>query len=217
MNQIFAPRRSQARWLQLGSTRRSRRLAFGMGCRRMRGVVLITGAHGIGKTTILQKVAELNGVKRFTASHLIRRSSSEPASASSKVVADADANQRLLISEVMAILDRESNILLDGHVVLLSETSNRFSPIPTRYFEELKISGIVHLDSDAPTVLDNLHKRETAPSRISLVEENLRLERQHSYAIAAEFDVPYIRVEMGDAKSNIDSIAHAVSEILKER
>jgi adenylate kinase len=182
----------------------------------MEGVVLITGAHGIGKTTVLKAVSSEVRISAYTAGDLIRRRRRKTELGSSETVPNIDMNQELLISEVDAILKVENVLLLDGHVVLLAPT-RQFEPIPPMYFERLKVLGIIHLDSDARRIQRNLHCRGDTNISVELINENLLMERLYSPQLASQLDVPHTSLRLGDLETDVMLVAQAVEKIVEEQ
>ena len=67
-------------------------------------VIFVAGIHGVGKTTGCMAVAEELGIPYYTASQIIKGEKASAVVEQSKLVADIDENQRLLIQGVSKLI-----------------------------------------------------------------------------------------------------------------
>jgi adenylate kinase len=89
----------------------------------MNKVFFIGGIHGVGKTTFCkQLITNLNNFKHLSASDIIKKYKNSD-EFDTKRVKDIDKNQLLLINGLKKE-KKDSNILLDGHFVLLDKEDN---------------------------------------------------------------------------------------------
>lgn len=159
-------------------------------------VYFVAGIHGVGKTTACAEVAKSLGIGHYAASEIIRGEKTAAVPDNSKVVADLDANQQLLVTGVHRILSARERFLLDGHFTL--RTVNGVEPIPIPVFEHLRVRGLV-LYFDAP---ENIAARVAERDGGALAVESVRLhqdaEMEHGHAVAQVLSVPLIRLDAFD-------------------
>jgi adenylate kinase len=159
-------------------------------------VFFVAGVHGVGKTTACSEVANRLSIGHYTASKLIREERASAISTSSKVVADLQANQQLLVAGVHRLLDTGKRFLLDGHFTLL--TSSGIEPIPIRVFEHLRLAGIV-LFSDFPeAIVARALERDGTASSVEVVHQHQELECAHAKDVALACNIPLFSLNAFD-------------------
>ncbi len=115
-------------------------------------IIFVTGAHGVGKSTICSKLAEKYDFKHLIASDLIKRGLPIQNWSTDKIVDGPKKNQEILIRE----LDFERKaahkvILLDGHTVL--KVKDGYHRIDYSYINRISPLGIVLIDCSPEDVL----------------------------------------------------------------
>lgn len=160
-------------------------------------VFFVAGVHSVGKTTACSEVASRLSIRHYAASKLIREEKASAVSTTSKVVADLEANQQLLVAGVHRLLDAGERFLLDGHFTLL--TSGGIEPIPVRVFEHLRLAGIV-LFSDRPeAIVARALKRDGSAFSVDMVRHHQERERAHAHDVALACNVPLFLLNAFDA------------------
>lgn len=180
----------------------------------MSDVVFVTGAYGVGKTTLVDAVSREVRIPVRTASELIRSRSNYSLDSNGKVVADKDRNQEILISAVNDVLYTTPHFLLDGHVALMTGPGT-YQPIDYLYFDRLSILGIILLEAGAKTICRNLLSRDGTAVSLEAIKANLQLERQHSAVIAHVLGVPHHRINLAYTDDDVNSVAERVKTIMK--
>lgn len=143
-------------------------------------IILLSGAHGVGKGFFLNKVREnIRQYDVYSASDLIERY--QPSTdAGYKKVNNVNKNQEILIK---AIYEAERNgtkdILLDGHLCVFN-AKEEVERIPKYFFAETKISGIVILQDKPEIIADRIKKRDA--NEISIQDIALMQSEENRYA-----------------------------------
>lgn len=148
----------------------------------------MAGVHGVGKTTACSQVASRLCIGHYAASKLIREEKASAISTNSKIVADLEANQQLLVTGVNRLLEAGQRFLLDGHLTLI--TSGGIEPIPVRVFERLNLAGIVLFSDHPEAIVARAIERDGTASSVAMVRHHQERERAHAHDVAVACDVP---------------------------
>lgn len=155
-------------------------------------ILLLAGAHAVGKTFLGQPVAELLGIRHVTASALIREELGSANWDDSKRVQNVDKNQEALISAVSRIADSGGMLLLDGHFVLRNGVGG-LVPLPVEVFKRLGINGTILLEAPANIVSSRLAERGASQS-LTDIEELASAELVHAEQTCSVLGIPLIRL-----------------------
>ncbi len=121
----------------------------------MTKIVFVSGIHGVGKSTLCNKLFDEFGWKHYSCSDLIKQNSDYIES--SKLVVNADKNQEALLRGVSLIED--DTILLDGHFCLLGRELNIIE-LDMVVFESLSPSIVINVTCDENIILERLNARD---------------------------------------------------------
>jgi adenylate kinase len=180
----------------------------------MRGTIFVTGAHGVGKTRLIEIVSDRMGIPCYTASNLIKLGRKASLQDETKIVPDKDSNQEVLVSAIDHLLSRVPLFLLDGHTALIT-SPDTLETIAIEHLQRMSIQGVILLDSDFCSVAGNLLARDGAPFSEALIVENLRAEREYSAEVANTLGVPYARLILkynAADESSLTACIHAMKE-----
>lgn len=176
-----------------------------------KGVIFIAGVYGVGKSTLCHKLSEVLLLPEYSASDLIASGVGE-SYGSNKFVKDKNLNQRVLISEVSALLQVQSTLLLAGHFCILNR-EHKTEPLPDFIFKSLHIICIILLEADYKIIMENLNDRDGKIYYESEIIDLLNTERQMAINIATNLDIPLFSHTMSFDDSDIDNI----SDFLKRK
>jgi adenylate kinase len=166
-------------------------------------VLFVGGVHGVGKSSTCRQVAEQVGVVYRTASEILRTKGAAAVSRATKVVADLDANQQLLISGVEE-LSKNGSLLLDGHFTLL--TPNGVEPIPISVFSHLGLGAIALFTDEPGRIADRLLARDgRAPALDQLAEQQAR-EISHARLVAQSMSLEVLTLNAFDQRTLSDAV-----------
>ena len=115
-----------------------------------RGMVFVTGIHGVGKTTFCEHLARSLALPTFTASSIIRdcgEMNTDPARLNGEVLSNAEIFRRAILQ----LGQSHRTFFVDGHTVLLDQDAH-FVRIPPSIFADLQIFAFVLLYHDVEEV-----------------------------------------------------------------
>jgi len=167
-------------------------------------VVFVAGVHGVGKTTACAKAASSLMIGHYAASAVIRGEKASAVSETSKIVADLDANQLLLINGVRRIASQGERFLLDGHFTLKSSLG--IEPIPTAVFEQLGLRGSVLYWDHPEQIAARIAERDGVEADLDSIHRHQQLEVAHARAVANELSIPLVELSAFDVEGLIQSI-----------
>lgn len=120
-------------------------------------IIFVTGAHGVGKSTICSKLADKYNFRHLIASDLIKRGIATPNWSKDKIVDSPKSNQEILIEELeIEKKSTKKNILLDGHTVL--KVKNGYHRLDDSYINRISPSGIILVTCAAEDVFNRNSK-----------------------------------------------------------
>lgn len=152
-------------------------------------IIFVAGIHGVGKTTGCKAVAEELGIPHYTASQVIRGEKASAVAEQSKLVADIDENQRLLIQGVSRLI-KGGRFLLDGHFTIRRESDGGIEAVHVDVFRQLRIEGIV-IYTDAPSeIAKRIQRRDGILPPVGLLQSHQDAEIAHAKHVAAALSLP---------------------------
>lgn len=154
-------------------------------------VIFVAGIHGVGKTTGCKAVAEELGIPHYTASQVIKGEKASAVAEQSKLVADINENQRLLIQGVSKLIEG-GRFLLDGHLTIRRESDGGIEPIPVDVFRHLRIEGIVTYTDVPSEIAKRMQLRDGVLPAVGLLQSHQDAEIAHAEHVAAALFVPLI-------------------------
>lgn len=133
-------------------------------------VIAVAGISGVGKSTLLARIANSMDIQILQASALIREArplvDGKPPTLDELREVDLDENQRLLIRGFLDWVDREAALVaLDCHTIV--ETGEGLVYIHPRVFKPMNLKAIVFLKDDPEKIAqrrkdDHTRKRPSA-------------------------------------------------------
>lgn len=165
--------------------------------------IAVTGVSGVGKTTLLHRLAKLIDFQHVTGGSLIATARNAPLEARDVIRYDnLDENQRLLIEGFVLTRDQNSNlVIMDGHVVI--DDGNRLSNISSEVFRALGVSVMVHLESEPERIAAN-RRGDTSRSRpfypSDILGQHQAISRAQAKAVADILGIPFHIVTHNDTE-----------------
>jgi adenylate kinase len=160
-------------------------------------VIFVAGIHAVGKSTACQAISDKLGIPHFSASQIIKGERSSAVDEKSKLVADVDDNQRLLIQGVSRILE-SGRFLLDGHFTMRRKSDGGLEAIHVDVFRKLHVGGVV-LYTDHPEAISNrMHARDGVLQPIELLRSHQDEEIAHAKHVTKTLSVPLVMLQAFD-------------------
>lgn len=154
-------------------------------------VILLSGAHGVGKGYFLDKVkANIQNYEVYSASNLIERYQAST-DAGYKKVKNVSNNQDILVKAIKEeMAHNEKDFILDGHLCIFN-SNGEVERIPERFLFEAHIVGIVLLQDDPKVISARINQRDS--NTICVTEIKIMQEEEKEYAkeLQDKFDITY--------------------------
>ncbi len=160
-------------------------------------LVFITGAHGVGKSTICKKSSLSIEVDYFKASELIcsHLNRTLPMNKQTVNITELFLNQYALVEEVLYL--RKSShrtILLEGHTCLINRDLH-IQQIPMEIFCLLDISAIVIVTRRIDEISKSIFLRDHISYSSGIVQCLQDLEISTAKLISKEFSIPLLHID----------------------
>lgn len=168
-------------------------------------VIFVAGIHAVGKTTACKLVGEAFGIPHYSASQIIKGEKSTAVDEKSKLVADVDDNQKLLIQGVSRILE-EGHFLLDGHFTMRRKSDGGIEVIHADVFRELHIGGVVLYTDHPAEISKRMHARDGVLQSVEMLKSHQDAEIAHATHVAATLDVPLAILQAFDIAGTASAI-----------
>ncbi|MBU0622897.1 MAG: AAA family ATPase [Gammaproteobacteria bacterium] len=168
-------------------------------------VIFVAGVHAVGKSTACQFVSNEFGIPYFTASQIIREERASAIAENSKLVADVDGNQKLLLQGVSKRCG-VGRLLLDGHFTMRRKTDGEIEAIHIDVFRELRIAGVVLFTDHPEQISKRMLERDGATLPTEMFREHQDAELAHAKFVAESLKRPMVVLRAFD----IDSMSKAV-------
>jgi len=160
-------------------------------------IIFFGGIHGVGKGTICNNISKKYSIPHFSASEVLKWE--EISEKSNKKVIDFDLTQERLINGLKKIVKPNHTYLLDGRFTLLDK-DGKPKKISSDTFFKIQPIAIVVVTQNVEIILKRLKKRDNNKYDYQTLEKMQELELNHSYTIANEMKIPFIRVSDNDDK-----------------
>lgn len=149
--------------------------------------VFLGGVHGVGKTTICDRIFTRAGYHCVTASTLIRSYGIH--SDYNKRVESVTSNQIALVKQLDFERKKHTHLLLDGHYCLIN-SNDEIDPVDVEVFCQIS-PDIFFLLKDCPKkILDRLKNRDSTRWNQQLVKNFQDTEIEHAHNVANQLEIP---------------------------
>lgn len=170
--------------------------------------VFVAGIHGVGKTYLASRLPSEAGLTHTSASKLIREERALPNWGQDKRVANIDENQVALAAAVARHNAQGSRLLLDGHFVLLDQSS-KFVRLGPEVFQSLNLKAVLLLEAPADLIEQRLLGRDGVNREPEFLRRFAECERAQASAVCAELALP-LRVLVSPSDEDFASAIDAV-------
>lgn len=158
------------------------------------GTIFFAGIYGVGKSTVIEKVSNMTGVRAYSAGDLISEKNGELYGAN-KAVSNKDFNQRILIQSVAELLESNEKILLAGHFCIINKLKE-IEELPSYVFDGISLEKIILLEAPVNTIIAHLSMHDDKLYPQSLIQAMLASEREAAQNVAELLGIPLIKYEM---------------------
>ncbi|MEC2209118.1 ATP-binding protein [Bacillus paralicheniformis] len=149
--------------------------------------IFLAGIHGVGKSTLANKLKKSLDINTFSVSDLIRKSG-KSLDTITKNTTDISHNQELWKNELIKLNKRGSILLLDGHFCLLDINKNIFC-LPFSTFKDTHMTKIILVENDPKITRERLLNRDNCDYSIELLEKFQDYEKQQAIKYSQENDL----------------------------
>lgn len=158
----------------------------------MRSLVLLTGAYGVGKSTLCSEIP----LRHLKASSLIfdYLNKQPPKNKVVKDTAHLDENQRVLV-EALKNTKISTPTLLEGHTCLL-DASNKIQRIPMSVFRAIDLSGIIVVTRNMVSAHKALIVRDGGGYPLSSLIQLQNQELQYTEQISHDLQLPRLHIDL---------------------
>lgn len=152
-----------------------------------RKIIFVAGIHGVGKSTLCEKLVTKLNIPCYSSSDLINRLKKNTFT-EDKAVANVFDNQDILLSALKKFVDKD-RFLLDGHFALFN-SHHEVQLVPEQTFKSISPVAICVLTCDAELALKRVETRDKVKHSISAYKALSATELTQAKEIAAKLSVP---------------------------
>lgn len=170
-------------------------------------MILISGAHGVGKSYFCDIVKKRLGIESYSASDLIAERKKEPFPAD-KLIKDIDTNQLYLLDALNTLRSSKKEFILDGHFCLLNSEGN-ITRIPRQTYYDLMPDSIILL-TEAPSVIaQRRFNRDGITIDISQIQNLQDAEIKYAREISQELSIP---LDISSGTSDLERVIQSIAK-----
>lgn len=152
-------------------------------------IIFVGGIHGVGKSTICQKICTELGIDYLSASKIIKWE--ELSNLHNKKVYSISETQTRLINGLIKEIKKDKFYLLDGHYCLLSE-QDEVKKIPLITFREINPVLLGVIVNSPMEITERIKLRDNSEYNLEFVEAYQDVEIKYAHELANQLKVPII-------------------------
>ncbi len=152
-----------------------------------KNIAFIGGIHGVGKSTICQKICAELEIEYLSASELIRWNEKNE-DYKNKKVQNIPTTQNRLIIGLINVIQKDKYYLLDGHYCLLN-SDNKITDIPLATFREINPVSLNLILGDISEVKARLEQRDNRLYNYDLLERMQNSEIAYAHQLSNNLGV----------------------------
>lgn len=150
-------------------------------------LIFLGGIHGVGKTTVCDKVFKPAGYHCVTASSLISGCCQK--AGQDKQVDCVSENQVTLLKQLSLEKEINPRLLLDGHFSLVN-SKNQIELIDIEVFRAINPSLLILIKGKPEKIIERLNKRDGKQWDMSFVTQFQIIEETHANHVSKELHIP---------------------------
>lgn len=156
-------------------------------------IFFVAGIHGVGKSTICNKVAQRLNIFTSSSSQIIKEYKGKKITNSGKRVKNIDENQEALLLGLQKI--EAKNILLDGHFVLMNAHGD-IEKITESIFQKIRPTAIILLIDTPAEIAKRLESRDCIQYSEKILSQMQDLEERQAVQIAKLISASYLKIDL---------------------
>lgn len=169
-------------------------------------IAFIGGIHGVGKSTICNKICELTHLRHISASELIKWSEINNDVHNKNVTCIPETQDRLIYGLEM-LDDNKEGFLLDGHYCLLNK-KNEVIDVPIETFIKIAPFSLSIIIGDIKKIKERLELRDGREYSESLLHQMQNRELEYARQLSQQLGV---KLYVGDSE-NFSIIVDSLKE-----
>ncbi|MEC8328152.1 MAG: ATP-binding protein [Pseudomonadota bacterium] len=174
-----------------------------------RKLIFIGGIHGVGKSTLCNKLVSELKIPHYSASELITRAK-KGLFTKSKTVENVTKNQDVLVAALDEFVD-DPYFILDGHFALF-DVNHEVQLVPEETFVSIEPIALCVLTCDIKVVLERIAARDGFQHDKSAYEALSNKELANAKSIAQKLNIP---VFIHDTNNDILELIQFISSHLE--
>lgn len=156
--------------------------------------IFLAGIHGVGKTTLLNRVKESIEIESLAISDLIR-SAGNNINISEKRTNEIVGNQQLWIQELdKQYFQQDVQVILDGHLSLL-DSNSLIKRLEFSVFDDIEINKVILKKDDPYLIKERLYTRDHCSWDLELIKEFQDVEEQQVTNFCLINNIPFLIFE----------------------
>ncbi|WP_445451304.1 AAA family ATPase [Enterococcus faecalis] len=167
----------------------------------MKDYIFLSGIHGVGKTTLANRINEVYPIYKKSVSDLIR-SAGKGIEENDKSTSDIDNNQLLWKEELNRFPLKNKILMLDGHFSLLNQ-ENEVVPLAFETFEGTNMKKIILKKEKSIIIQDRLKNRDNRSYPIELIDSFQLMEEKRANLYAKINSIPIFIYDHDDSFSKL--------------
>jgi adenylate kinase len=166
-------------------------------------LIFVAGVHGVGKGYLCKKAIEFCDIEHKSASDLIKENSDATLS-KDKYTDNVDGNQITLIKALNKYKNKELDLLLDGHFVLLDK-EGRIKDIPQETFSGMNIDHVLLISESEDVIKERIRSRDGIEINYNL-KELIEREIQNAIKNTSELKIPFTKLNAPSSEDFINKL-----------
>jgi adenylate kinase len=166
-------------------------------------MIYVGGIHGVGKDTLCNKLEKAIGIKKYSASELIK--SGGGIVTDNKSNTPVSNNQKLLVNAVNRLKENENNFLLSGHFCLLNR-NNEIENIDISIIKSIAPKAILVLTENPTEIKKRILERNNINGwSLEFIKKFQQQEIQTAIAYSKSLSVPILKANSTSEYSSIEN------------
>lgn len=173
-------------------------------------IIFVGGIHGVGKSTICQKLVSDLNINYLSASEVLKWADLNT-DKKNKKVSDIPQTQNRLISGLTNIITQDNYYILDGHFCLFNK-EGIVTKIPLETFIAISPIYLIIVIDDIADIVIALEKRDEKAYDFDTLAQMQNLEIEYAHEISQKLNIPLFEFNKNNYALNYESILSQLNE-----